>query len=124
MRPRASLARKAGQTFGGGGCLVAVLSVAAFAVPVFWVMPPSFPAVKQRGLDVSELLGEQLAGRAARQVAELAGHVRLVVVAAVRGQAGQEARLPGGACGAPAQQGPARPVEPHDPGRLLRGKAR
>src|ERR1044071_8317157 len=92
MSARASLARKAGQTFGGGGCLAPVLLVAAslaavFPVAVFSVMPPSFPVAWRRGLDVSELLGQQLAGRAAGQVAEVAGHVRLVVVAAFRREA-------------------------------------
>src|SRR5258708_32862731 len=121
MSPRASLARKAGQTFGGGGCLVAVFPVAVFSVAVFSVIPRSFPVVMQRGLDVSELLGEQLARRAARQVAELAGHVRLVVVAAFSGQAGPGGALPRGAA---AHQRPARPGEPHDSPPLPRGTAR
>jgi hypothetical protein len=77
------------------------------------------------GLDESELLGEPLGRRAARQGTKLAGQVRLVVVAALGRQAG-EPHAPGIRRTRGGRRGPGDPVprvvEPDHPGRLLRGK--
>ena len=70
-------------------------------------------------MDVSELLGQPLARRAAGQRAELPGQVGLVEVTAVGGQVGEPVAGLRGAGEVAHQQLPG-PVEPDDPGRGLR----
>jgi hypothetical protein len=71
-----------------------------------------WPGRPQDGLDVSELLGQPLAGRAARQRAELAREMGLIEVPAGHGQVSQPDAVRGGVGD---QQVPG-PVEANDPG--------
>ena len=77
------------------------------------VMVTSLPRPLPAGLDVSELFREPLTRRAARERPELAGKVRLVVVAAGHCEIGKRGRLPGSDT---ALQQSAGAVEANDPG--------
>src|SRR5439155_3999383 len=81
------------------------------------VLLPGFVMQPVPGLDVSELLGQPLARRAARQCAELPGQVSLVEVTAVGGQVREQVIATGGQL---VNQPPPGPVEPDDAGGGLR----
>src|SRR5262249_58844222 len=88
---RASRARNVGQTCGSGAAPMTHLpslggGPAGSPGPVL----PGCPVQPGPGLDVSELLGQPLARRAAGQRAELPGQVSLVEVPAVPRQVRQE----------------------------------
>src|SRR6266496_4783574 len=70
-------------------------------------------------LDVSELFGQPLAGRASGECPELAGQVRLVVVAARSGQVGERGGPP---TPDPALQEDAGAVKAHHPRRGFRAE--
>src|SRR6478609_8889524 len=80
-------------------------------------MLPGFVTQPVPGLDVSELLGQPLAWRAASQSAELPGQVGLVEVTAVGGQVREQVITAGGQL---AHQQLPGPVEPDDAGGGLR----
>src|SRR5579859_1756109 len=84
----------------------ACLRLPSLAVPASpGPVHPGSPGEVVGGLDVSELLGQPLTGRAARQRVELAREVRLVEVSAGGGQVGEPVSAAGAGDGARARAG-------------------